>query len=408
MLRRHCWKPVAIGATLLTALAFAPPATGAGGTAAAVAISGEDVIVTDTATGDPVELTLDSDAIGERLYSGTLSNSDSVQVRVYDIPMDSNVGSDATPIGESQQEDYVLEEMQAIDSGAPVLNWQISLAVAETQTSVAMAWMPEADATYEVSRDGTVIATGSETSFVDSNLPKGANPEYRLVSTTGATQSTRTVPTENVIQAYQPYKTAVQYETFIPNYRVPAGWLAGMTCSARRTDEFGGDNRSFSLPTTSASTPDTRSDFRTLMYFEVAWDALPPNDLRIYKAIRPTRLYRNNALIATKTASSSSMYFKNLQHGAGSAYAQAVFDHSAANPFCSVGSVRYRVTNRFYRSGMVETVGWRRQAPAHEVYARRNDGWGNFWSTITRRTNGGFACLADGACATDYFSASVR
>lgn len=63
--------------------------------------------------------------------------------------------------------------------------------------------------------------------------------------------------------------------------------------------------------------------------------------------------------------------------------------------------------NRIYRSGLIEMVGWRIQAPAHEAYARFNTTGSDTWKTMIQRPNGGFSCLFEPACATDNINVSM-
>ena len=100
------------------------------------------------------------------------------------------------------------------------------------------------------------------------------------------------------------------------------------------------------------------------------------------------------------------MYFKDMQKSG--AYAQVRFDHAAGNPFCTVGNIRYNVVNRIYRSGVVEMVGYRQQAPAHEAYVRfNNSSGGEFWVTMLRLANKNFNCLFEPSCATEQINSSL-
>lgn len=95
------------------------------------------------------------------------------------------------------------------------------------------------------------------------------------------------------------------------------------------------------------------------------------------------------------------------------AYAQVRFNHTAANPHCKLfdanygGSIKYNEIVRFYRSGTVEVVGWRKPVPAHEGYVRFNSTTGSeIWMSAFTRTNEGFQCLIDGFCANDPINVS--
>lgn len=83
--------------------------------------------------------------------------------------------------------------------------------------------------------------------------------------------------------------------------------------------------------------------------------------------------------------------------------------HDVPNPFCSVGSISYSEQVRIYRtSGLVEAIGWRQAAPAHEIYARKDVAGGKQnWETMSRRGNEGFGCLVQVACDLDEYALGI-
>lgn len=165
----------------------------------------------------------------------------------------------------------------------------------------------------------------------------------------------------------------------------------------------GGDARRIRFPTAASPEWEKGARYRTMLFATINWDNPYPYDILFIKSVHPTTLYRNGALIDTKTASRDGMAFTDFQHTAGSAYAQVRFVHEMDKPYCMKGSINYNVLNRFYRSGTIETVGWRYPVPNHEIYARRADastGNANTWFHMAWLDNKGFVCLT-GACGTE-------
>jgi hypothetical protein len=111
-----------------------------------------------------------------------------------------------------------------------------------------------------------------------------------------------------------------------------------------------------------------RSQFRTFMWANVNWGNPDDQSLILLKAVGPNTRYHNGTYVDSRTASSAGMDFQEA-YRSGS-YAQVRFKHDVGNPYCQVGSIQYNVMTRIYRSGLIEMVGWRFQAPAHEAYAR--------------------------------------
>ncbi|MEA5453934.1 hypothetical protein SPF06_04285 [Sinomonas sp. JGH33] len=298
-----------------------------------------------------------------------------------------------------------------------------SLAVATTESTVSLSWRAvPGSATYTIKRDDRNLGQTPSTSFQEGGLTSGATYTYRIIAdisgqtavvsdrtlkatTTGALKSERAPGSLLTQQAYQPYNNAVEYKTFIPNSRVGLNVFGAASCEVFGQDgwEFGGDNRGYRAP--SASAPNGESQFRTFMWATVNWGNPDSQSLVLLKAVGPTTRYRYGSFVDTRTASSAGMQFTEA-YRSGS-YAQVRFKHDVGNPYCSIGSIQYNVMNRFYRSGLIEMVGWRFQAPAHEAYARFNPYGTEYWQPLIQRPNNSFDCLFGPRCPVDQINTAV-
>ncbi|MFL4475606.1 hypothetical protein ACIPVK_16545 [Paeniglutamicibacter sp. MACA_103] len=106
------------------------------------------------------------------------------------------------------------------------------------------------------------------------------------------------------------------------------------------------------------------------------------------------------------------MQFQQLK--ATDSFAQVRFNHTATNPHCQLfnasygGAIRYNVMVRFYRSGVVDVIGSRRKAPAHEGWARFNTAsGGEKWVSVFKLNHVSFNCLLVGLCLPQNIKSSV-
>lgn len=196
------------------------------------------------------------------------------------------------------------------------------------------------------------------------------------------------------------------YKTFIPAAQVTLGWEAVNSCGipwGTNGVTFGGDNRSYRMP--GARAPEGETDFRSFVMAYVNWGNPPwAQALFAMKSVATTKKYQNGKLIDQRTASANGIRFQEAYRSG--AYAQLRVVHDVGNPFCSIGSIQYNTMTRFYRSGLIEMVGWRFQVPAHEAYARFNStGWER-WKPLFQRPSLDFACLFEPACKIDRINVS--
>ncbi|MGO2471113.1 MAG: hypothetical protein ACTH7O_09330, partial [Microbacterium gubbeenense] len=200
--------------------------------------------------------------------------------------------------------------------------------------------------------------------------------------------------------------TPIREEPFIPDKFVSMDFATTWGCGQafKKDRMFGGDNRSYTMPTRSAPYDGVSS--KTSVALNINWENSAPYKIQWVKEVGTTRLYENYKLIDSATASSDGI--KIIDVSTTSAYAQARIDHKVANPYCIAGAITYNVMFRWYRNGTFEVVGWRRPVPNHEVYGGWDNGKGLInWHTLGKYGNLGFHCLT-GACGTRDMNISQR
>ncbi len=299
-----------------------------------------------------------------------------------------------------------------------------NFAYAVASTSVSFVWAsPGTD--FEVERDRVLVAHGFGSSFEEAGLAPGQEYEYVITSTVAGTESSegaqkisrtfriKTLGTAQKFSAhvapfsYQYWTTAYMHVTFIDAAMTPPlESYETFACSGWPWEQvtFSGDDRSWDFPDYTA--PFQTLNYRTMMFVNVNWDNPAPYTLYLTKNVGATHIYVNGVLTDTRYATMDNMSFDSPS--ASSSYAQLVLNHSAGNPFCSLGAITYHDEVRFYRtSGLVEVTGWRYPVPHHEAYVRLSTSGGTeYWNTMFRRTNSGFDCLL-GYCTKDSYYANV-
>lgn len=360
---------------------------------------------------------------GERVILGTTRQKTPVKIVIQKAPpMDpadagvgSMVGINGKPkLGEDRQlSDAPEVEVDTLSASElkfdtstmrPVSAWAV------TPTTASLAWETPNEATKsDVYLNGKFLQYVSRGKFSTNNLRPLTDYTFTVVTPVddrSGEESRKTFTLRTLSKdgqaitpmTYQAYGTAFQYKTFIPPARVDAS----MCNYADSRYSFGGDNRGFRSPPINA--PYDSPDYRTMMWANVNWQNPDGEKLVLAKNVGKSVTYKDNQVVATSYASTSNMLFQNGQ-SAGS-YAQVRFKHDASNPHCKLwdvnygGSISYSVIVRFYRSGLVEVVGNRQQAPAHEGWARFNTTAGTEqWLNVFKLGNTGFHCLV-GLCGT--------
>ncbi|GAA3317402.1 hypothetical protein GCM10017710_31620 [Arthrobacter ramosus] len=282
---------------------------------------------------------------------------------------------------------------------------------AVTPWTASLAWaVPDSSVASKVYLNGSFIQTVKGGRFsIPGLLPA---TKYVLKVTTplttdqGEAESEKTFTLQTLAEiglpvtakTFQTYSTAFQYKTFIPPARVDAS----MCNWGDNSFTFGGDNRGFRSPPVNA--PFDTPNYRTMMWANVNWQNPDGQKLVLAKNVGQSITYKNDQVYATSYASTANMLFQDGQ-SAGS-YAQVRFKHDASNPHCKLfdinygGVISYSVIVRFYRSGLVEVVGNRQQAPAHEGWARFSTTAGTEqWLNVFQLDHLNFKCLV-GLCGT--------
>ena len=290
----------------------------------------------------------------------------------------------------------------------PVFTWAV------TPATASMVWADNADR-YEMRRDGQLVSSGETAAFSENQLVASTAYSYELTSfaSDDSVLSTRLINLETPSDAndapvslmtYQPYSTAVQYDTFIPNDKVSMDFATTMGCgfAGQSNRFFGGDNRSWRTPPSDA--PWDAGDHRSMAFFNVNWDEAHPNNLSWVFDVGSTKVYHGSTLEHERTASVNGI--KMGSTAVGASYAQVQINHEVTNPFCAVGAIDWDAVFRIWRSGTIEVVGNRYPVPNHEIYGRWNNTGQEFWRQLGRYSNSGFHCLT-GVCGTSPINSST-
>ncbi len=422
-------RALACGATLVVLLgsgiSFAPTiASAAEDTDASIALVPNQGAKIVDAEGESLTTLSDTEELGERVILAKSKDGEPARIAVQSAPVESLADVVPTEAGEST-EPYVEQEPEAVTEeitseliADDPAAWETTSSYATTPTTASFRWDEAVGGFTATINDGQAkVAIDGTVEF--ENLKPGSKYEVTLDGTldeSGDTPLTsqktfqiNTLRKETAkdgnfsIQTYQPYTTAYVHKTFIPPATVD-----GAMCNFGNNDyRFRGDNRGFRVP--DAGTPYGTKDYRTMMFANVNWDNPAPYTLITVKDVGQSVTLKNGSVVHSSYAPSDRMKFEAAQ--SGGAYAQVRFNHAAANPHCQIidvnygGDIRYEETVRFYRSGVVEVVGYRRAAPAHEMYARFSNASGaETWTTISQRSNQGFKCLIEALCALDSYN----
>jgi hypothetical protein len=365
---------------------------------------GERTVVTESRLGERALITI---------QSAPVNSLHSLEEVPIDVPDPGFVAENSGPVVEER-----LSDQLSLDPS----DWQIIASTAVTRTSVTLRWDASIKA-FDGYIDGAPVGTSSDGSLTIRGLTPGksyaielqgwvsGSPSQDLAST--KTIQLRTLGDDTHIEAdrmttgrtYQAWTTAFMHKTFIPQSSVD-----GSMCNWNNSAfTFKGDNRDFKLP--DATAPFGTVDYRTMMFANINWDNAAPYTVVTASGVGLSVTQNNGSTVASSYADMSNMKFEEIQ--SGGAYAQVRFNHTASNPHCSLfdvsygGAIRYNEIVRFYRSGTVEVVGYRHQAPRHEGYARFSNASGaETWTPVFRLGNTHFMCLLASLCAPESINYS--
>lgn len=391
----------------------------------------------NTTTGEALSVLSDSNEAGERLVLAEGRGGWPVRVVVQSVPdsapaaLGSPDASEGSSSFTTEAPELVVERRVSAEIASDSSRWKIASSYATTPTTASFMW-DEAQGAFSATIDGagrqissgeaivfeglepesshTVVLTGSIGRSGEAPVESEKTFSIKTLGDKGRLEGERD-PSPLRLQAesnsYQTYTTAYVHKTFIPDATVD-GSLCNWTDSSYR---FKGDDRGYRTP--SADTPYGTRDYRTMMFVNVNWDNPAPYTVVTAKDVGESVTQHDGVTTHASYASSDDMKFEEIE--SGGAYAQVRLNHSASNPHCNLldvnygGAIRYNELVRFYRSGIVEVVGYRRAAPAHEMYARFSDSAGTeSWTTVSQRDNQGFMCLIETACALDKYAISKK
>lgn len=371
--------------------------------------------------GEPLQILADDGELGERTVIAAASSGEMVR---YIIQSSSVTDDDLRAMRDSLADVPVTSfsdvkptpREYGVDAPAPRddLVWTPVSVIAATSDTVVISW---AEDDFTAISDGVELKSqGRQIVVTDVKPDRSTSVQLQATEDVGGgveLQRERRLDVSAFSGSgiapltYQPYNTAYVHKTFIPDSRVSA-----VFCGNWPTYSFGGDNRSYRVPTV-VDTPFGDPHYRTMLFGNVNWGNPSPYNFVWVKDVGASKIYNNDTLEATLYASTDEMNVTDIS--VGSTYAKAYFNHTASNPHCSFldvnygGAIRYAEWVEYYRSGTVAVDGYRFKAPAHEMYARFTNSSGTeVWQTVLRRPNDGFQCLlGNGACGMDFYQQSV-
>lgn len=188
----------------------------------------------------------------------------------------------------------------------------------------------------------------------------------------------------------QPKITYFTYRTFIDKK------FADRFPCVLKNRKFGGDGRGFSTA--------ANAGHRTSMTVGINWTAQKG---LTKKSVGVMKLYDSKGkLVSSKKPATNGMKFGRVVIARDTA--RFTLDHSVANPFCTSGATRYKVTVTLHRDGRYSLNGQRRKSPHHEAFIRFDGNFGKaHW--VLRKKNHDFKCLtSDATCGLERLAVSGK
>ena len=297
--------------------------------------------------------------------------------------------------------DRGVANLSLADTGSPA-----AIAVGHDD-GVTISWDAESQAShYVVSRGDEKVAQVKGGVFVDVQAPTGRLLTYRVEPVTVGgvfavshgidivrpAQGNAIPAAADMVQlAEARFQSWVTWKSFIrqPYLDSPGSAI----CDYSTEYKFGGDNRGFN----------NGYPYRTMLQAVINWNN--GGSLSYQKGIGPTKVYRksDNALVATKTASSSKLTVQRLAQSTGTRV-ELYFTKHATNPFCTKlpnaieGYLRVAVTRA---GGYSVLTGQHLQMPAHEIYVGDQN-----TKTVYTRSEASVLCLQKIVCTAAYITGS--
>ncbi|GGC28513.1 hypothetical protein [Brevibacterium sediminis] len=271
----------------------------------------------------------------------------------------------------------------------------------DTSDGSTIKWPESATGEKTVIVNGNIVGTseGSEIEVDSELLDEESTVQAASIDESGQ-PVTYTLPSVEAAKASSKKATvsAVSHKTFIPYKWVHLKGFKGLGCSVNsgklpKTDIYhAGNNRSYKLPT-SLSTVTAEKNYKTAMLARVAWEG--PNggkNILTMKGVGATKMYDfKKKHLATRTASSKHMYFKDATKG--SSLARITFEVEVGNPFCVTGAIKHRSNFILHRSGVIQASGQGRDVPNHELAGFAASGNKFKWGWLSKSKLNSFDCL---------------
>ena len=286
----------------------------------------------------------------------------------------------------------------------------------ESEVQITLGDLYSAEAT--VLRDGQPVGTTIDGTFRDLSVEPGSSYSYSIESVSpqqtvveepldatapvadptamSLSVEAHTMPevssARSLDAAVTPYAVPTQqlnqwvHMTYIPQETVPIAWYEGMACSGAHA--FKGDNRGDAYPSAFAL-----PSHRTAIRVAANWQNPAPWNMYWEKSTGITRKVVDGVVTETKQASPDGIQV--LDTWMTTSVAHFDIRHDVADPFCVVGSVKYRETVQFWKSGAVAVNGRHNNVPNHESYASYNfDTLGNqIFTKVWNFSDASYPCL---------------
>lgn len=391
----------------MTATAVSPVVAAEDGPAPFVALSLESLQAFVDSEGNPIKILQDTSDPGQRVVLGEMIDGAPVSISIYSAPPATAASlPDPDIAARDAVENWVTgpvaperEVFSGSDYPVVVEKFQPTLGVAATPTTVTIA-LPDGASVVSIQRDGRPVSDllGSSNEVAEDSLTSSAEYRYSIETTVPgqvdpsnlslrvATPSSKGAPLSAARAAVGVAAVSGQeatYTTFIPDARVEGNDV--FACVFQEDRAFGGDNRTFAAPLRSS-----RTEVRMYPWF-------PRPEIAVTKHVSTTHLYEASTgqIVEERTAPSTGITFSDQQ--SSTTYAQLRITHSVGNPFCAVGAISYSALYRFYSSGLVEVIGTRLPAPAHESWVLPGSNATKPYEQLFGYDSEGFHCLT-GIC----------
>lgn len=379
------------------------------------------------ASGQPISIDAETGGSGRRTLEGRASDGGPVAITIYSVAVHDEFSAEDLKAYAEATVDQPLEtgeREELTERRGPAPELAASVVVAKTATTISVAWAAPA---YT---DSYLLTVGSESlasetpSFVLENRQPGETYQLTLGSRGNAPSDAGFTPvnTSKSISvttfgngnkdvsgrpggSYFPgsaeisstefnYRTFLPYE-FISDSPEPGDFLAQQACLALafgppspfrpHTYSFGGDNRTFSAPSSAV-------DFRTMM--SARYDFTTQTFL-MDSDVGETVVWDmdDGVIVDSRRADKGGM--EAINWIADADIGQVQFIHVANDPFCpssgTIGAISYTVDVVVYDDGTVFVEGLQAAMPAHEGWVQSDDS--GAWKSLFTNAATNLGCL---------------